>query len=250
MTVGLYADLRGKSILVTGASSGIGAAVADHLAMQGARLFLTGRDERRLQDVAKEGAIPAIRLTADLCSGDDRLRLMDDLELLDGICHCAGITDPVPVSFLTEDRVAHIMDINFQVPVLITSSLLRRKKIRRGGSLVFMSSVAATFGYKGGGVYAASKAALDAYCRSVAIEHGGQGIRANSIRAGMVKTPMYEKTTAFCGDIAMSTHERRYPLGVGLPTDVASLVLFLLSDASRWMSGSCITLDGGLTSGE
>jgi NAD(P)-dependent dehydrogenase (short-subunit alcohol dehydrogenase family) len=249
MITGSYADLRNKKILVTGASSGIGAAVALCLANQGGRLVLTGRDEERLAQTAKH--YPAVkRILADLTLATDRDSLVDQIDSLDGVCHCAGISAPLPVRFLREKQLSQVMDVNFTAPSLLTSLLLHKKKMNSGASIVFISSIASFFGYKGGGMYSASKAALEAYSRNVAIEHASQEIRSNCILPGMVKTAIYDNTAKLYGDQLMAEHNELYPLGVGEPNDVASLVLFLMSQASRWITGTSIALDGGLVAGK
>lgn len=246
---GNYADLQGKMILVTGASSGIGAAVALALAEQGARLVLTGRDKSRLALTAQRH--PSItRIAADLCVAAERNFLVDNTEALDGICHCAGISAPFPVKFVREKQQSQIMDINFSAPSLLTSALLYKKKLNVGASIVFVSSIASAFAYKGGSMYSASKAALEAYSRNIAIEHASQRIRTNCIRPGIVRTGIYDETTRIYGEKLMAEHNDFYPLGIGEPEDVASLALFLLSRASRWMTGANITLDGGLLAGK
>jgi NAD(P)-dependent dehydrogenase (short-subunit alcohol dehydrogenase family) len=249
MVIGEYSDLRDKKILVTGASSGIGTAVSLALAKQGAHLVLTGRDNARLSETAKEHpSFP--RVSADLCVTEERNSLVDKIDTLDGICHCAGVSSPFPVKFLQEKQLSQVMDINFLAPSLLTSTLLHKKKINPGSSIVFISSIASSFGYKGGGAYSASKAALEAYSRNVAIEHASQGVRANCILPGMVRSPIYDDTAKLYGEKLMAEHNELYPLGVGEAADVASLVLFLLSQASRWMTGGSITLDGGLVAGK
>jgi|SRR5690554_177436 len=249
MTVGKFSDLEGKTILVTGASSGIGRGVAIALAEQGVDVVLVGRNESSLDQLSKELGGKAQKLSVDLTDAAERMALVAALPSLDGVFHCAGVVDPFPVGFLNEEKLASVMNINFSAPVLLTSALLRKKKINHSASLVFMSSVASGFAYKGSASYSASKAALEAYSRSLAIEHGSKKIRANCVLAAMVRTPIFEKTERLHGQEAMQRHEQEYPLGVGEVSDIAEVVLFLLSGASRWMTGASLVLDGGLTAG-
>ncbi len=244
-----YPDLAGKRILVTGASSGIGRAIAVALGQQNADLVLTGRNMDALVETNGLLATAGTVISADLTLADERSQLLDAVDDLDGCCHCAGIIDPVPVRFIGRQGMSDLVDINFQAPVMLTSSILERRQMKQGGAFVFLSSVSSRYCYKGGASYSASKAAIEAFSRGVAIENAAMAIRANCIRAAMVKTAIYERTERFFSTELMEQHVERYPLGVGRAEDVASATLFLLSDASRWMTGTILTLDGGLTAG-
>ncbi|MDF1629944.1 MAG: SDR family NAD(P)-dependent oxidoreductase [Alcanivoracaceae bacterium] len=249
MTVGKFSDLAGKVILVTGASSGIGRGVAISLAEQGVRVLLTGRNELALRELGKELSDDSVCYPADLTCSAQLAELVEVLPAVDGVFHSAGMISPFPAGFLNEVKLGQVMSINFESPALLTSALLRQKKIRRSSSLVFMSSVASGFSYKGSASYSASKAALEAYSRSVAIEHASMGIRANCILAAMVRTPIFEQSLKFHGQDLMRQHQKKYPLGVGDVSDISELALFLLSSASRWMTGASLVMDGGLSAG-
>lgn len=246
-----FLQLDNKVILVTGASSGIGAQTAVLLAQYGAKLLIVGRNEHRLKS------------TFDLLQGDGHTRHVVDLtnenslpELvancpnLDGVVHCAGIIKPFPIKFITQKQISEIFKINFDAVVQLTSSLLKKKKINDSASLVFMSSVSSRFAHKGGALYSASKAAIDAFSRSIAIECAPKRIRSNVISAAMVKTPIFDQAEAAVTIEMMNQHEKNYPLGFGEPVDVSNAILFLQSEASRWITGTTITMDGGLTAGQ
>lgn len=245
-----YPDLAGKRILVTGASSGIGRAIAVALGQQNADLVLTGRNMDALVETNGLLATAGTVISADLTLADERSQLLDAVDDLDGCCHCAGIIDPVPVRFIGRQGMSALMDINFNAPVMLTSGILEKRKLNRGGVFVFLSSVSSRYGYKGGAPYSASKAAIEAFSRGVALENSTMNIRSNCIRAAMVRTAIYEKTEQVLSGEQMERHAERYPLGIGSPDDIAAAALFLLSKASRWMTGTVVTLDGGLTAGD
>lgn len=188
-------SLTGKTILITGGSSGIGQQTAVTLAQLGAKLFITGRNTTRLQEtlsmLPENGHITA---PFDLANTAQLPEMVEGLPPLNGLAHCAGIWKPCPVKFLKEHSLQQIMQINFVAPAMLTAELLRQKKLLSGSSVVFISSVAAQHPYKGGGAYSASKAALEAYCKTLALEYAGKNMRANCVAPAMVKTPMYEET--------------------------------------------------------
>ena len=245
-----YNDLKNKKILVTGASSGIGRAIAIALDQQGATVVITGRNKEKLEATKKEMSASVQSVSVDLVESTQLTALVDAVENLDGVCHCAGIVSPFPVKFLQQKNLDEVFKINYEVPVLLTAELLRKKKLNTGCALLFMSSVSSDFSYKGGAVYAGSKAALEVFCRNVAIEHASKKMRANCIQAAMVKTEVYSQSEEFVSKELMGKHEQEYPLGVGSADDIAHAALFLMSDASRWITGTTLTMDGGLTAGK
>lgn len=251
--------LNGKTILVTGASSGIGKETALLIHRYCARVILTGRDEARLNatrdqiagqtDISgrsEENSVPSwMAIRADLTVEAEMDRLIDAIPPVDGVVHCAGIVGPLPVKFITQPEIDRMFSINYHVPVNLTGKMLRKKKIANHASLVFMSTIATRNPYYGGALYSGSKAALEAYSRTLALEMTTKGIRSNFIMAGLVDTPMIknpseEKMQAE----ALERYLNRYPLGIGKPGDVAGSILFFLSDASRWISGTSLILGG------
>lgn len=237
-------SLLNKKILVTGASSGIGESVVKLLATQGASLIITGRNEEKLSQLKKELQDSVSRsIAADLSVAEGVERIITECEGLDGVVHCAGIVEPTAIKFLKQKHIQKTFAINFEAPVLISSGLLAKNKINKNASFVFISSVSSLNPYPGSVVYSASKSALEAYSRSLALELASQGIRSNCIAPAMVKTPMFDKFD----DEKMKEHGENYPLGFGEPIDVANAVSFLLSDASSWVTGTRMVLDGGLS---
>lgn len=233
-----------KKILVTGASSGIGEAVVKLLASQGASLFITGRNEGNLTQL-KQGLKDSISkvIVADLSDSIGIEKIISECEDLDGVVHCAGIVEPASIKFLKQKHLQKTFAVNFEAPALISSGLLAKNKINKNASFVFVSSVSSQNPYPGGIPYSASKSALEAYSRSLALEHATQGIRSNCVAPAMVKTPMFDKFD----DKTMREHGENYPLGFGESIDVANAVSFLLSPASSWITGTRMVLDGGLS---
>lgn len=238
-------DLKGKTILVTGASSGIGRATALLCAKLGAKLVLNGRDASRLVGTAKQIANATI-LTADLTRPEEIAALVEKCGPLDGLVNCAGIVKPLPVKYIREKNVAELMGSNFSSAVLLCAELSSRKKINENASVIFISSVSSEHPYIGGAMYSASKAALEAFSRSFALENATKKIRANVVSPALVKTTIFEETELATSEEEMKRYEAQYPLGFGEPEDVANCIAFLLSSASRWITGTTIRMDGGL----
>ncbi|MDQ3047166.1 MAG: SDR family oxidoreductase [Bacteroidota bacterium] len=239
-------NLSGKTILVTGASSGIGRQCAISISEMGATLIICGRDETRLNETFSmlQGA-DHTAITADLLDEKERTQLTESLPGLDGIVHSAGILKTLPIKFIDQEKINETLNINYEIPVLLMSSIMRKKKLNPKASVVFISSISGQHPYKGGALYAGSKAALEAFSKTLALEVSLQESRSNCISPAMVKTPMFDLAEQGMSKEAMDEHIRQYPLGVGYPEDVANTVVFLLSEASRWITGINITLDGG-----
>ncbi len=239
--------LTGKTILVTGASSGIGRQTAIECAAMGAKIMLTARNEEKLNQVLKE--LPGNGhqlLLCDLLNTEQTFSLANSISHLDGVVHCAGLVKPFPVSFLNREKIDETLHTNFYTVVELTTALFKAKKINKEASFVFLSSLSGQHPHKGGSMYAASKAAVEAFCKTVALEYAAKGIRANCISPAMVKTPMFDEAAEGMSTQAMEEHVAKYPLGVGYPEDVARAVVFLLSPASRWITGTNLLMDGGL----
>jgi NAD(P)-dependent dehydrogenase (short-subunit alcohol dehydrogenase family) len=240
-------SLSGKTILITGASSGIGRQTAIMAAQAGATLILTARDQNRLMQTKE-----TIRKTetvhlfyGDLTLEQDRNALVAELPELDGVVHCAGIVGPLPVKFITQPDIDRMFAINYHAPVNLTSLLLRKKKVLHGASLVFMSTIATRNPYFGGALYSGAKAALEAYSKTLSLEMQPKGIRSNCIMAGLVETPMIENPSEQnMQEEALKRYLARYPMGVGKPEDVAATIIFFLSDDSRWISGTSLIMGG------
>jgi NAD(P)-dependent dehydrogenase (short-subunit alcohol dehydrogenase family) len=234
--------LHGKTVLVTGASSGIGRAVAIECARVGARVVLTARDQGRLDETmaALDGA-GHVGVLADLTIQEQVTRLVAAINGLDGVVHAAGIDGVTPVRMLRTSFMQTVLDGNFMAPLTLTQQLLATKKLRNGASIVFLSSIAAHTGTAGVGPYSASKAALEGMMRCLALEIAPRAMRANALAPGMVDTPLVNADRAWLDEKA-----KMYPLGLGKPEDVAYAAIYLLADISRKVTGTQLHLDGGI----
>jgi NAD(P)-dependent dehydrogenase (short-subunit alcohol dehydrogenase family) len=240
-------SLAGKRVLVTGASSGIGRAIAVACAARGAAVVVTGRDVGRLDET--RAVLPGadhVSICAELTDADARNALVEGAGLVHGLAHCAGIAGVRPFRQIDQRFIDEDFSINFDAPMLLTQRLLSKKQIAKGGSIVFVGSVAAHIGTIASSVYSASKGALIPAARALALEVGPkQQIRVNYVSSTYVETPMIERLR----EQGMSGEEKLEtpPLGKGTTADIANGVVFLLSDASRWITRSTLRIDGGLT---
>lgn len=247
-------DLREKKILITGASSGIGAATAVLCSQLGAKTILIARREDKLQEVVKnlEGEGHKYYLF-DLSQVDEIesfiKELVIDIGPLDGFVHSAGISSTRPLKMLKPEHLREIMEINFNSFVEITRCITKKNCFNSGMSIVGISSISSTLGNQAKTAYCASKAAMDAAVRCFAKELSSNGIRANTVCPGIIKTELYDKLKDYAGDSydAKMKIYRQY-LGIGEPNDVANMAVFLLSDASRMITGANIGVDGGILS--
>jgi NAD(P)-dependent dehydrogenase (short-subunit alcohol dehydrogenase family) len=242
--------LQNKKILITGASSGIGRAAAIKCSELGATVFLSARNTELLKETASHCKGEGKIIAADLTNEEEIKFLASEVESIDGWIHCTGKVLPVPVKFIQEKHLEDILNVNFKSAVKLGAGLLMNKKIKEGASIIFISSVSVLHSYFGGAPYISSKAALEAYAHSLALELASKKIRVNILQPALVKTAIYESTL----ESAMSAeeiknHEKKYPLGIGLPEDVANACAFFMSDASKWITGSTLKMDGGLTLG-
>lgn len=237
--------LEGKQILVTGASSGIGKAIAISCAKMGATVIATGRNEQRLAETVSQmpaGEHKAIR--ADLTKQEDINALAEQLPKLDGMVQCAGVGSRVFCKALTQDAIDNIMKPNLEAPVLLQTAILANKKINKGASIVFIASKAADYPSVGNAIYSASKGAIISYSKCLAVELAPRQIRVNCICPAMIWTDLILQDGMTKEE--MEEAQLRYPLKrYGQPEDVANLALYLLSDASQWMTGSAIDITGG-----
>lgn len=236
--------LSGKTILVTGASAGIGRGIAIACAGMGAQVIVTGRNTERLQETLAllEGEGHTY-IAADLTIDAERTALVEQLPVLDGVVQCAGVGSRVPCKMLSQADLDYVMKPNAEAPMLLQSLLLSEKKITKQASVVFIASAAATMPSAGNAVYSASKAALVAYAKCLAQELAPRQIRVNCISPTMVWTDL-----ALVGATVEQLDEaqKQYPLKrYGKPEDIANLAIYLLSDASAWMTGSNIEITGG-----
>lgn len=240
-------SLVGKTILVTGASSGIGRATAIECSKLGATCVLTGRAEDHLLETLGQLAGDGHRyIVADLATTEGIETLSEQVPVLDGVVNNAGINRRKPVGFIKDEDLASIFGTNTFAPMMLIKALLKQKKIAHGASLVFTSSVAAFGSDLGNATYGASKAALAAYTRYCARELAEKDIRANSVHPGMIDTPLIHSGAV--SEEELRADAARYPLKrYGKPEEVAHMMAYLLSDASAWVTGQAFIIDGGIT---
>ncbi len=238
-------SLENKVVLITGASSGIGRSTAIECSKLGATLVITARNEERLKETLSllEGDGHSL-IVADLSSESDIINLVSKCPNLDGIVNNAGQGRSKPIKFVGLNDLQEVFETNMYAVALLTKYLLKQKKLNKGGSIVFTSSLSSHVTAPGLSVYASSKAAVCAYMRTCALEFGNFGIRANAILPGMVETRLINSGTYTEDDKQQDLS--LYPLGrYGNPIDIALAIVFLLSDASKWITGSELIIDGG-----
>ena len=239
--------LKGKTILVTGASSGIGQATAVECAQMGAEVVITGRDTERLQATADLMGNLKAQIAADLTNQEDVEHLVASLPPLDGAVLCAGNSTTLPLQFGSREKFDEMFNVNFFAPVELLRLMYKKKVLQKGASVVLIASIGGTHSFMpGNGVYGASKAALNSLMKYAAREYASRKIRVNSICPGMVDTPLIHRGTITEEQLAEDA--KRYPLGrYGKPDDIANGAVYLLSDASSWLTGHDLVIDGGFS---
>jgi len=241
-------SLEGKTILVTGASSGIGKAASIECSKMGAKLIVTGRNEIRLsqtlQELEGEGHQMVI---CDLNNEDDIDKMVADLPELQGLINNAGFTKILPVQFINAEDINSILQVNTVAPMLLLQKLLKKKKLKKGASVVFTSSMAGLGNTTvGNSMYSASKGAISAFIKCVALELAPKSIRVNAVCPAMVDTGILD--SGIVSQEQLDADIKNYPLGrYGKPTDIAWAMIYLLSDASSWITGDNFVIDGGIS---
>ena len=242
--------LEGKTILVTGSASGIGRTTAIECSKMGARLILTDINENglrdsvsMLEDVGGEHGY----FKADLTNEVEIKSLVNEVSQLDGLVCNAGVMKLTLTQFITAAEIERVQKINLVAPMLLTKWLVKEKKFSKGSSIVFTASAGGVYRVSiGNGIYATTKCGIDAFMRTVALELGPKGIRCNSVNPGMVETSLIN--SGQFTEEQKNKELQNYPLGrYGQPKDVALAIGYLLSDASSWVTGTALKIDGGMT---
>lgn len=242
-------SLAGKTILVTGASSGIGKATALECARCGAKIVITGRNAHRLSQTLSE--LPGeghIALQADLNNEYDLKELVDKCSTLDAAIFCSGIFMLTPCTFSSSEKFQEVYRTNLFAPIELSRLLVKKKKIKKFGSIVYTSSIAGTGAGNGNAIYGSGKAALNSWAKYFALELKPKAIRVNTISPGMISTPAVLDSE---GQVSPEQHQlarqgylyNRY----GEPEEVAQAMVYLVSDASKWITGTNLIIDGGVS---
>ncbi len=244
-------SLENKVILVTGASSGIGRTTAIECSKMGASVIITGRNEARLKETfdALDGTSGQSHqmIVSDLSSEETVYSFADALPHIDGASLNAGIVKTLPVKFINNEDLSEVLNTNLIGPVLLVQRLLKKKKITKGCSIVFTSSIGGVMiSTVGNTMYGISKGGLNAFMKGVALEMAANGIRSNSVNPGFVATSIL--SSGIISDEQLKKNMAAYPLGrFGRPEDIAFAIIYLLSDASSWVTGHTLVIDGGVT---
>jgi len=243
-------SLIGKTILVTGATSGIGLEICKQIAIAGGNFIGIGRNVEKLKLYIDNHTLEESKVVKfDLEEIENIHLLVSELSTkIDGFVHSAGIANVSPMHFFNYNDYESIRKINLDSVLVLFSELLKKKKINKNAAVVFISSISAIRGAKGNGLYAITKAALDGICKVYANELSSKHIRVNTIQPGMVETDMSTQAENILSKEIMDIDRSKYPLGYGEPKDIALPVVFLLSNASKWITGQSIVIDGGRTS--
>ena len=239
-------SLEGKTILVTGASSGIGKATAIACSKMGAKVVITGRNAERLQETYQElEGEGHQQIIAELTNEDDMARLVEETPQIDGFVNNAGIGSKTPINFIKQSNLQNILDVNTIAPIMLTKMLLKKKKVQKGASMVLTSSISGVCSVDiGNTLYSVSKSAIDGFMKNAAKELAEKGIRVNSVNPGMVDTPINDYSNV--SEEQMQADLMRYPLKRhGKPEEIAYAIIYLLSDAAAWVTGTALKIDGG-----
>jgi NAD(P)-dependent dehydrogenase (short-subunit alcohol dehydrogenase family) len=241
-------SLEGKTILITGASSGIGRITAIECSKLGAKIIITARNEERLNETFMQlHGEGHQQIIADLTVKEKLEYLAESLPQLDGLVNNAGINKLLPIQFINEIDFENIFKINTTAPVFLMQRLFKKKKFNKNASIVITSSIGGVFSVTpANAMYGMSKNAISSFMKFVALEMSVKGIRCNCVNPGMIETPLIDKPV-----LTLEDREKdiaKYPLKrYGKPTDVAFGIIYLLSDASSWVTGTSLVIDGGIT---
>ena len=238
----LVYSLEEKIVLVTGSSSGIGKQIALRCSEAGSFTIITGRNEERLNAVYQNlNQEKRQKYISDLSDEVGISDLVSSLPQLDGIVLCAGMVKTAPIKFNSRNSVEEVFKTNTFSNITLLQYLFRHNKIKKGASVIFISSVASIKPYKGNSLYSASKGALNSFAKVMALECGVKRIRVNCIHLGIIRT----KPVSNFSEEEMAKQAASIPLGFGVPDDIAYGCIYLLSDAAKWITGTELIIDGG-----
>lgn len=238
-------SLEGKTILVTGASSNIGRQIAIKCSEMGAKVILTARNEERLNEtLIKMNGDGHQIVQCDLSVSEQIPVLVEQLPELNGVIMCAAIFRTTPIRNNRRKYTEEMFNTNTFANIDLIQLLLKNKKVLDGGSILFISSVAAYRPYAGNALYSATKGAINSFCQVLAIENGNRKIRANCISPGIIKNDREAQSHAVTKE-ELDKEEARFPLGFGHTEDIGYAAVYMMSDASKWVTGTNMIVDGG-----
>lgn len=242
-------SLENKTILITGASSGIGRGIAISCAKMGAKIIVHGRNQTRLEETLSllEGNGHKI-ISIDLSQQSGIEFLVDNIDEIDGCVHSAAIPIISPIKYFKRNDVENLFNLNVIAPLMLTSLLVKKKKIRKNASIVFISAITGAFvGSCGDTPYCATKSAVSGFVKASALELAPMGIRVNGIHPGLVPTNILNLSNdIFSEEHHISVATSKYPLKrLGTPEDIGNGAVYLLSEASSWVTGISLVIDGG-----
>ena len=243
--------IEGKNILVTGATSGIGRATAIECARMGAKVIAVGRNQEKLDTLHNELKNECLTneghlfLPCDLTDEEQVKALIEQCPVVDGVACCAGVANMNPFAFVSQEEIESVFQINCFAPAMLVNRLLKAKKLGKGSSVVFVSSVdGPKIVHAGNSVYSGSKSALLGLARNMAIDLAGKKIRVNCVLPGTTDTPMIH--TGSATDESLAETAKSLPMKrFAQPEEIANAIIFLLSDAASYITGTEITVDGG-----
>jgi NAD(P)-dependent dehydrogenase (short-subunit alcohol dehydrogenase family) len=243
-------NLDGKTILVTGASSGIGKEISIQIDNMGGKVIALGRNKERLENIINnlEG-LGHESYPGDFNCANYREDILNSIDKIDGLVNSAGIMKLLSLKMMNDTHIEEMLNVNYLSPVKFIRDLFINKKVKKGSSIVFISSMnGPIIGSKANALYSSTKAAIQSFSKGLAIDYGPQNIRFNSIAPGMILTEGIESVLLNLSDEDLKNDYKKYPLGnYGNPSDVALAAIYLLSDASKWVTGTTLVVDGGYT---
>ncbi len=243
-------SLENKTILITGASSGIGRGIAIECSKIGAKLIISGRNPENLDETYNQLiGTGHKKIIADLSKQEDIELLVNECNNLDGVVHSAGIPKLITVKFIDRKNLEEIINTNSIAPILLTSLLIKKKKLNKSSSIIFISSISGVLiSTIGESTYSASKGALFGFAKGAALELASQQIRVNCINPGLIETNILKLANNVFSEEQVKEKINLYPMKrMGKPEDVAYGAIYLLSDASTWVTGINLVIDGGFT---